>query len=172
MTSMSRQGLDYTCGSEALITNVLRGEWGFRGRNCADISMGYTQQEYLGNAAAGTEQACMNANQNMKDGQTLNVWVVLNQVENERANGDDAVGSGNMINVLRTNAKHCVWALVHSNVTNGVYSGMISRTITPWWVKTLYALEGTFGALAGISVIMLTLDKFVFNRKNETEEVK
>ena len=158
MTSMSRQGLVYTCSEDSLMTTVLRGEWGFCGRAVADFSAGTIMQEYKANVTAGTDQFCFSMTQDgdIETGLCRPGLQILAQIE---------TGDGYMLQVLRESAKHSIYALSRSNLTNGLDSNTRVYRITPAWLQTLYALDVVFGVLTVGSVVLLTLSMFVFKKK-------
>lgn len=157
MCSMSRQGLIYSCSERAMLTQVLRNEWGFKGRVISDASAIFVyMQEYTAQLAAGTDQFCF-----APAGDNGGFTRPGEQVEKLIEDGD-----GYMLELLRNATKHSLYALSHSNITNGIGANSDVSRVTPWWKSTIYALDVIFGALAVGCVVMLTLDKFVFGKKN------
>lgn len=161
MCSMSRQGLLYTCSERALLTQVLRNEWGFKGRVISDASAIFVyMQEYTAQLAAGTDQFCF-APAGDNGGFTRPGEQVTAYIE---------AGDGNMLQLLREATKHSVYALAHSSLTNGIGASSKVINVTPWWEAAIYTIDTVVAVLAAGSVIMLTLSKFVFNKKEQPEE--
>lgn len=75
-----------------------------------------------------------------------------------------------MLQLLREATKHSVYALAHSSLTNGIGASSKVINVTPWWEAAIYTVDTVVAVLAAGSVIMLTLSKFVFNKKEQPEE--
>ncbi len=151
MSSYNRLGCTWTGAHKGLLTNVLRDEWGFIGAIETDCSAG----EHM-----ATEEAVANA---VVAGQDL--WL-----------GSPVKGkSWNYKNLpivaqaLRTSTKRALYAVLHSNVMNGMKSGIKIVEITPWWQSTILGLQIGAGVLTGASLILVTLS-FLFPVLKRKEE--
>ena len=158
MASMSRQGLVYTCSSYALMTQVLRNEWGFQGRVVSDASRFAYMQEYNAQVAAGTDQFCYTPDIDFTAGTNRAGNQIIATINS---------GDGNMLQLLRESAKHSIFALSRSNIVNGLTANTVVRQVMPWWEQAIYAVDIVCGVLLAGSVVMLTLSMFVFKKKQE-----
>ena len=158
MVSMSRQGLVYSCSEEAMMTTVLRDEWGFKGRAVSDLCAGTFMHDFKSQVAAGTDQFCfsMNYDGDPNTGLSRPGYQVIERIED---------GDGYMLAELRESAKHSLYALSRSLITNGLDSNTVVNHITPAWLQAVYAIDAIFAILTAGAVVMLTLDKFVFGKK-------
>ncbi len=95
MTSYNRIGTIWAGGNYALLTGVLRNEWGFNGFIITDYMDGdYENVDQM--LAAGGDAA-------------------LNPIDNQNCQSDTAQA----ITYLRRATKHCLYAVVNSNAMNG-----------------------------------------------------
>ena len=156
MCSMSRQGLIYTCSERALLTQVLRNEWGFKGRVISDATAMFKyMQEYTSQIAAGTDQFCLIARGSGESRPETQLKAAIN------------AGDGYLLQLVREATKHSIYALSHSSLVNGIGSNSKIIRVTPWWKSAIYAIDAVIAVLTAGSIVMLTLDKFVFKKKKE-----
>jgi beta-glucosidase len=153
MTSFSRIGATPVNGSVALLKNILRGEWGFKGLISTDMvnNMGYFRPEMC--IAAGVSMmADFSTNETMK--QVTEGWKYMTI--------DKITKDSQLINNARENLKYQLYAFAHSAAQN-----VATEKITPWWEAVL---NNTIYASIALSVICLLLYGVgAFKRRKERE---
>ncbi len=138
MSSFNRIGTTWAGGSKALMTNVLRDEWGFEGVAESDFNLyGY-----------------MDPDQGMRAGTDLQLSF----------GGKDFTDttSATARQAIRKAIKNATYMTVYSNVMNGVAAGtIITRKMSPWRIGTLSAdiVLFTF-ALSGLAYVSYRMYKF------------
>ena len=160
MASMARQGMTYTPAESALITNVLREEWGFTGHVISDMCARQTfMQGFLGQIAAQTDNFCGTGM--LKDsvtGISTPGYMAIEAIEN---------GDGYMMYCLRRAVKNYTHSMLHTNLVNGLSNNSTVVSVTPWWQTTLYLLIGISAVLTAGTATCLLLSKTIFNKKRE-----
>ncbi len=145
MASMNRIGYRYTRGSYALLTTVLREEWGFRGAVITDACQ--TSREYSDMAlAAGVD-------------------LQLNTAENKLTDTKNPV----VRHALQRAAKNTCYMVANSLAMNGVVKGNSVSSGLPVYVLILAGLDVT--ALAGIIFGEFILVRRYKRRASDTNEV-
>lgn len=127
MSSFNRIGLTWTGGSYALLTELLRDEWGFRGMVITDFV---------------TTEAYMNEDQMIRAGGDLSL---CNYGPVEDTTSPTAVAA------IRQATKNLLYTVANSNAMNGMGEGVVWAYRDPWWVTTLYAICGVMGLLTVIT---------------------
>jgi beta-glucosidase len=127
MSSFNRIGLTWTGGSYALLTELLRDEWGFRGMVITDFV---------------TTEAYMNEDQMIRAGGDLSL---CNYGPVEDTTSATAVAA------IRQATKNVLYTVANSNAMNGMGEGVVWAYRDPWWVTTLYAVCGVMGLLTVIT---------------------
>ena len=123
MSSFNRIGLTWTGGSYALLTSLLREEWGFRGMVITDFV---------------TTEAYMNEDQMVRAGGDLSLCAYGPVMDTTSATG---------VSAIRQATKNVLYTVANSNAMNGMGEGVVWAYQDPWWVTTLYAVCGVFGIL-------------------------
>ncbi len=131
MTSYSRVGLTYIGHSAAMLRDLLRGEWGFKGANISDCAM-HPYQHTIEGLVGGTDFWCI-VGENLRAPE-LKEYIVSH---------DD----GYLYGLLRESQQGFYYMLANSSLVNGLTKGMEYRTVTPWWQTALYATIGVSGVL-------------------------
>lgn len=162
MTSFNRLGCTWSGRHKGLLTDVLRGEWGFTGVTQTDcVSDGL---EYMIN-----EHAVANG---LLSGQ--NIWMSygdLTVLDNYKDNPTVAIA-------LREGVRRLIYLQANSFAMNGVGEGVYFVEITPWWETAITA--ATIAALVLMIVTALgTAFAFVYpwaktyrTRKKEREDAR
>ena len=153
MTSYSRVGLTYIGHSAAMLRNVLRGEWGFKGANISDCAM-HPYQHTIEGLVGGTDFWCI-------VGEDLRAPELKEYILTH----DD----GYLYGLLRESQHGFYYMLANSNLVNGLTRNMEYRAITPWWQTALYSTIGVFGVLTvlfGAGYVFVS-----FCKKSKKEEV-
>lgn len=149
MNSFTRVGTRWCGASRELMTDILRGEWGFKGIILTDWDEGKVMNK-LDAILAGT---------NTFDGNgSLGSY--------EKWKDDPTVAAA-----LRQSTKYLIYNIVRTNVMNGTTMYTKSVPVTPWWKAALYAIDATFGA-ATLVFLTFTVLCYVFAAKNKREAVE
>lgn len=120
MSSFNRIGTRWTGGDYRLLTEVLRGEWGFHGLVICDF----------------------NTNSYMNTRQEIFAGGDLNLSENRFWNSFDSSSAADMT-VLRNAMHDVMYTLANSNATNGTVTGYK----LPYWEYVLFAIDAAAAAL-------------------------
>lgn len=132
MTAFNRVGLTYASADEGLITNVLKGEWGFHGYIVTDMINGDKYMRADTSLLAGT--------------------TILDTSNSEWFTVDFVSGDATLQNALKEAMHMNLYAIVNSCGLNGMNASSHIVYHTTWWQATLIALYSVFIALAVISI--------------------
>ncbi len=153
MQSFERIGMQFSSASYALNTSVLRTEWGWKGNVVTDAtpySGGDTMTGYRNHALetfhAGSQQYCFDAAGN--HAKAALAWA--------KANND-----GHIVECIIQSAIDWEYAIVNSNIINGMSSSDKIVPVTPWWKTTFTAVISVLGVLtaAGAAMMIFTTIK-------------
>ncbi|WP_236029149.1 beta-glucosidase [Bifidobacterium miconisargentati] len=157
MQAFNRIGLVFSSSSKALVTQVIRNEWGFKGMEETDgIAGGEYKSHFTSSLSAGTTTYCIDPEGTAKA-------AILQWIENE----DD----GDMLGYLRSAVKNFHYTLSHTILVNGLSTNSTVVKITPWWQYALYGIDGVFGLLTAGAAVMLVLSSR-HSRKDATVTVQ
>lgn len=134
MSSFSRIGATPVNGSVAVLTNILRNEWGFEGLISSDMNNnpGYFRPEMLINAGVSMI-ADFSTNETMKEVTETWPYFTVELIKKD----------GAFIAKARENMKHQLYAYAHSAAQN-----VQTIRVTPWWETVFYAAMGGSALLA------------------------
>lgn len=146
MTSFSRIGCVYAGASHELMTDILRGEWGFKGYTVTD----YAAWQFM------HAVECLKAGTDMFDttGTTYSD-VILECVKS----GDDIVAQA----ALREANKRVLYAYVNSHAVDGY-----SIRVIPWWEAAIYAVDCVLAVLT-LGAAAVYVATIVKDKKNSKE---
>jgi beta-glucosidase len=150
MTAFNRVGMRYASANKGLMTNILKGEWGFTGYIVTDMINGPLYMRADTSLMAGT--TCLDTSLN-KDSVAL-----MNAIK------DDPAALYALKEAMHSN----LWVLANSNALNGINNLSKVISVTPWWKATLVAVDVVFGVLAVAALagyVTVTILK-----KNDVEE--
>lgn len=116
MSSFNRIGTEWAGGSYALLTEILRNEWGFRGMVVTDYNL----------------YAHMPADQMIRAGGDLNLC---------QDKQPSATWTATQVTALRNATKNILYTVVNSNAMNGHGAGIEYRYIMPVWEMCLIGAE-------------------------------
>ena len=117
MSSFNRIGGTWAGGSEALMQNVLRNEWGFKGVVISDFNL-YDHMDVNQGIAAGTD---------------------INITFSSQKSIDDT-DSATFVNYLRRTAHRLCYTVTNSNAMNGIVPGAtVTFTTAPWVIGLIIA---------------------------------
>ncbi len=141
MSSYNRLGVISTACYSALMTQLLRNEWGFKGISITDSSKDATSYLFTADAIdAGTTVFDNDPDRSQ-------------EVKNLLIKNKD----GNIWKKAQAAAKNYFYAMSRSNLTFSLQSDTQVKDITPWWQIAIYALEISLGCLT-----LLSLGGYVF----------
>lgn len=153
MTSFSRIGATPVNGSWALLKNILRGEWGFKGLLSTDMvnNTGYFRPEMCIYAGV-TMMADFSTGETMD--QVIESWpyMTMNLISQDEQ----------LVTYARENMKYQLYAFAHSAAQN-----VATEKITPWWET---ALNGTIYVSIALSAVSLALYALYFAKGKKGEE--
>lgn len=123
MSSFNRIGTVWTGGDYRLLTEVLRGEWGFEGTVICDFNV----------------SSYMSAKQMIYAGGDLNLTTTRYWMRpDENSAGDVAM--------LRRAAHNILYSVVNSNAMNGIDENTVLRTAMPVWQEVTLIVECAIAA--------------------------
>ncbi len=159
MSSYNRLGVIPTSSYKALMTGLLRDEWGFTGISITDSSKDATSYIFTADAIdAGTDMFNNDAN---RATETKKLLI-------DKNSGRD----GNIWQKARTTAKHVLYNYAHSKLMDGLSSDTVVTSSTPWWKNAIVGLDTGLGVLAGLSLIAYCLFAFYFEPKKDKKEAQ
>ena len=134
MTSMNRFGARWSGGHKGLMTDTLRGEWGFEGFAVTDQASfpSFNYCDILEGLEAGN-----------------GLW--LNTSSSMWKQKDEAL-TPTVMNHVRTAAHRVLYTIVNSNAMNGMDKDSRIVTLMPGWQKALIGVSVVLGALAALLV--------------------
>ena len=144
MSSFNRLGAVWAGGCYELLTDVLRGEWGFQGMVVTDYNT----------------NAYMYPDQMIRAGGDVN----LMQDKQPSASGDIVTASHQT--AIRKAAKNILFTVVNSNAMNGMGEGITYRYAMPPWQAFMYTVD----ALAAAALILWGVFSVRKGRKKELAE--
>ncbi len=133
MSSFNRIGATWTGGSEALMTTVLRGEWGFQGFAISDFNL----------------YPYMNPNQGISAGTDLTLTF-----QPSKSFGDTT--SAKAVSDIRNATHDVLYAVANSNAMNGVAPGATVAYTPPTWVYLQIGATVLLGLLVLAGALLVT----------------
>ena len=137
MTVMNRIGTEWGGASQALLTNVLRKEWGFDGIVITD---------YSSNSNFTTQRNGLQGGSDIWDGFAA-------------SDLPEKASDPYITHLMRQAMHRLLYVQVNSSVMNGISSTDRVVTILTWWQQLLIALDILFAVLAAGSIAMLVISK-------------
>lgn len=154
MLSFNRVGCYASYESQALLTGLARGEWGYQGYFQTDASLFYSKN-HADILAAGTDL--------FTAGSKSIPSILESAIAKE--------GDGFLYQKARDAVKRIHYCLLNSNVINGqsVNDEIIEHT--PWWKYAAVSISAVFGVLCAASAVMLILTMTgVLKKRKEAEK--
>jgi beta-glucosidase len=144
MTVMNRIGYTWGGAHEGLLTNVLRGEWGFDGMVITDYSSNSNYTSHVNGLQGGSD---------LWDG----IGYAETNTQKLTAYKDDAY----VCQLMRQAVHRILYVQVNSSAMNGLASDDQIVTILTWWQTTLICADIAAGFLVclGIAMIIVTARK-------------
>lgn len=154
MSSFNRIGVTPTASSYALMTQLLRKEWGFDGISITDSSKDASSYIFTADSlAAGT---------NMFNNDSARQTEVKNLMVKNR--------DGYIWSKVRETAKYSFYTYSRSKLINGLTLDTEVSSSTPWWQTAIIALDSSLGALALLSIGGYVFFNYFFKSKKEVKE--
>ena len=152
MASMNRIGTTWTGGSKALVTNVLRNEWGFKGIVVTDQASfsTFAYEDMREGLEAGTD-----------------MWLCTDRTLWKLS--DEEMTKDVIANMQRA-AKNITYVISRSNAMNGMTRSSKVVTVTPMWQWCLYGVDGIITILLGLGIWSAT--RRVIRRRKMKEAQK
>ena len=136
MSSFTRFGTKWSGAHRGLLTDVLRGEWDYKGYVISDCSW----RKYMGVA-----DGVMAGNDNIL-------------YENpDRTQYYQAKENATLAQAIRLSTKRVLYVAVNSNAMNGLDSNAKIVNVIGWWEYTLWTLDVVFVLLTILSTVMLII---------------
>ncbi|WP_158370379.1 glycoside hydrolase family 3 protein [Cellulosimicrobium cellulans] len=133
MSSFNRIGATWAGGSEALMTNVLRGEWGFEGFAISDFNL----------------YPYMNPNQSISAGTDLTLTF-----QPSKSFGDTS--SAKAVSDIREATHNILFTVANSNAMNGLAPGATVSYTPPTWVYIQIGASILVGLLVVAGALLVT----------------
>ena len=140
MSSFARVGLVSSTASKALLTTVLRDEWGWKGFTMTDMAQGY--MPVASSVIVGTDQWCAFSNKNYL----------------EYLNTDTLTANPELAWACREAAHRVMYFALNTNAINGLSKDAQIVSVTPWWQATLYGVSVAVGALTVLCMAMYVMN--------------
>lgn len=144
MSSFNRIGATWAGGSEALMTTVLRGEWGFEGFAITDFNL----------------YPYMNPNQAIAAGSDLMLTFQPSKSFNDSS-------SAKAVTDIRQSTHNILFTVANSNAMNGLAPGATVAYTPPAWVVWQIVITSVIGLLIAGAIVMVVLRV----RRNRTPAV-
>ena len=136
MSSFSRIGLEPATSSVALLTTLLRDEWGWKGFTMTDMANAY--MPVVASIVAGTDQWCAFSGNN---------FIPYTNEEAFKENPEFAWA-------CREAAHRIMYMALNSNAVNGLASDTRVVSVTPWWQTAITGVSIAAGLLTALSFVM------------------
>ena len=147
MSSYNRIGTTQTQCSKALLTTVLREEWGFKGIAITDAIGEGPMSPTIENILSGTTLFCQNFREV--------------KIQNTIEKNDD----GDLLLALQKANMYNMYAYANSQLVNGLTADSSVVDVTPWWQPAIIAVDIAFGVLLLACVVMYVLKRYVLKGK-------
>ena len=139
MTAFNRCGTVYVGAHQGVLEQIARTEWGYKGGFVTDMVNGSMYMNWRDTVAAGG---------GIMLGSSAN-WVGtdLGTMEDSKS----AIAADTYFQQKMQEAiKSWLWACAQSNITNGLSSTTVLKSVTPWWQAALNGACGGFGVLTAL----------------------
>lgn len=133
MSSFNRIGATWAGGSHALMTTVLRGEWGFEGFAISDFNL----------------YPYMNPNQGISAGTDLTLTF-------EPSKSFSDTGSAKAVTDIRNATHNILFTVANSNAMNGLAPGATVDYTPPTWVYVQIGVSVLLGLLVVVGALLVT----------------
>ena len=154
MSSFNRIGTTWAGGNKALMTDVLRGEWGFKGFAISDFNL----YDY------------MNTDQGMRAGTDMQLtWLASETMPFGRPNYSDTK-CGTARQAIRTAYHNVFYTIANSSAMQGVAPGTIITYKPNGWRVAFWILDAVLGTFLVCGTAWVVYRTIKFNSKPKSEE--
>ena len=160
MIAFNRLGPTNAAHSTAMITKILRGEWGFTGIVSTDMMNNKYYFDGASMVAAGITQVADFAGNNSYISKTNNHtegdsnWSYITV---EKASKD-----ANFVKMARQAMKYQLYTFAHTPL----YNTAKTVSVTPWWDATIKAVSITSGVLMGVVAVSYVVLNFMARKED------
>lgn len=159
MTSYNAIGTTWAGSHKGLLTNVLRGEWGFTGITITDA---VGSNPYMGGQA---NDSSVHAFANIAGQDAWMGGFGKNELDSYYNNKNATVCLA-----VRESAHRILYTQLHSLMMNGVSADTRFTTIVPGWETALLAIKVVSGVLAGICLGMVAASWVIWYLDNKKKD--
>ncbi|MBQ3282517.1 MAG: glycoside hydrolase family 3 C-terminal domain-containing protein [Atopobiaceae bacterium] len=146
MTAFNRAGVVFAGADEGILVQIARNEWGYEGAFVTDMAAAQAAEymNWIDTVAYGGGIMLASSNANFAN-------TSMGIMENSRSLiASDTYYQTEMQKALKT----WLWALAHTNITNGLTSTTVMKPVTPWWQTTLNGVCAGFGILTALCAFL------------------
>ncbi len=154
MTVMNRIGYTWGGAHEGLLTNVMRGEWGFDGFIITDYSSNSNYTSHVNGLQAGCD-----------------LWDGFGYTETNTDTLDKFENDAYVCQLMRQAVHRLLYVQANSSAMNGLSSSDRVVSILTWWQTTLIVIDVVLGVLFAASAVMLILTILNGRKKDGSEEL-
>lgn len=150
MSSYNRVGADWAGIHKGMLTDIVRGEWGFEGHVITD-AYAYRYMETFGEGVvAGND-----------------LWLGGQTEKSLEMHADNET----VVKAMRESSHRILYTILHSNAMNGIDLNTKVVPIMTWWQITLIAVDIALGVITLGCMTMLVIS-FVLKRKKKPVTAK
>lgn len=150
MSAYTRIGTKWNGACKEMMTDILRGEWGYDGITISDWVTKSSGMSLLDGVMAGTDS--FDANNEFA-------------AELEKYKDNAAV-----MQAVRNATKRLIYNVVRTNAMNNFDRNTYVISVTPWWKTAVIAIDVTVGVLAAASAGMLVASLVIHAKRKKSEE--
>jgi beta-glucosidase len=136
MSSFNRIGVTWAGGNRSLLTDILRGEWGFRGAVITDFNL----------------YPYMNPDEALRNGGDFMLTMYTPPVY-DKTPADITSPTAKL--AIRQAAHNILYATVNSHAMNNVAPGVVFKVITPLWWTLLLIADGLIVLIVAIALVFI-----------------
>ncbi len=155
MNAYTRVGTEWNGACKAVMTDILREEWGYDGIVISDWMHDFSAMSFVDGVMAGTNTFDTNSGSYADVGPNK-VKTFIQKYKDNAA----------VAQAVRESVKVVIYNVVRTNVMNGMSITSRVVSVTPWWKTALYSLDGVFGVIFVACAGMLTAS-LVIHYKNK-----
>ncbi|MBQ8143049.1 MAG: glycoside hydrolase family 3 protein [Bacilli bacterium] len=151
MSAYNRLGVIPTASYKALMTTLLREEWGTTGISITDSSKDASSYIFTGDAVdAGTDMFNNDADRTTE----VKNWLIKQR-------------DGHIWSQARISAKRFFYNMANSNLTVDMTADTVVKETIPWWKPALITLNVSLGVLALAGISMYVVLKYVLKKEDK-----
>ena len=153
MSSFTRTGALWAGAHKGLLTDVLRGEWGFDGFVQSDGNGYGLMSNYVDGLRAGNDLFMCGGGRKALDKYKDSPEITL---------------------AMREATHRTLYALTRTNAMNGLTSSTRVLTLTPWWRYAINGMIAGAAVLTGVfaALLVFTVIKGILRKKKQTSETE